>query len=111
MDLLEFETQFPQVYAMFENNVTDMINAYSMNGNESLANWDQLVDYMMNQYEDNDYYGFNTEMVESQQMEFFDDRRDRDRRRRRRRFRDFDVRDILRLIFLRQLFDRRRRRH
>lgn len=104
MELLEFAEEFPEMYAMLNDNVNYIIDTNNMNGEESLLNLDNMIDSLVNQYEENDYYGMDT--IDSQQI----DRFDRDRRRRRRRFRDFDLRDIFRLLFFRNLFDRRHRR-
>lgn len=106
MELLKFAEEFPEIYAMLNDNVSYIIDNNNMNGEETLVSLDDMIDSLVNQYEENDYYGFNT--VESQQIGEFR-RDDRDRRRRRRRFRDFDVRDVLRLLFFRNLFDRRHR--
>lgn len=107
MELLVFAEEFPEMYAMLNDNVNYIINSNNMTGEESIANLDDMIDGLLNQYEENDYYGFNT--IQSQQFDGFD-RDDRDRRRRRRRFRDFDLRDVVRLIFFRNLFDRRHHR-
>lgn len=116
MELNEFAADFPELYTMFEQDVRDYIAQNTMNGEVSLSAWENMIESLLNNYEQNDYFGYNVDDdLMSQQTPFFDFRdRDRDfrfRRRRRRRFRDFNTRDILRLIFLRQLFDRRRRRH
>lgn len=104
MELLEFAEEFPQMYAMLNDNVRYIIDNNNMNGEETLSNLDNMIDDLINQYEENDYYGTNT--IESQQIDGFR-RDDRDHRRRRRRFRDFNLRDILLLLFFRNLFDRR----
>jgi hypothetical protein len=106
MDLLEFAEEFPEIYAMLNDNVNYIIDNNNMNGEESLLSFDNMIDSLVNQYEENNYYGFDT--IDSQQIDGFG-RDGRDRRRRRRRFRDFNVRDIFRLLFFRNLFDRRRR--
>lgn len=106
MELLEFAGEFPEMYAILNDNVNYIIEKYNMSGDESLLDLDNMIDNMVAQYEENDYYGFNT--LESQQVDFRRD--DRDHRRRRRRFRDFNSRDLLRLLFFRNLFDRRHHR-
>lgn len=106
MELLEFAEEFPEMYAMLNDNVSYIIDNNNINGEETLLNLDNMIDSLVDQYEENDYYGFVT--IESQQIDGFG-RDDRGRRRRRRRFRDFNIRDILRLLFFRNLFDRRRR--
>ncbi len=106
MELLEFAEEFPEIYAMLNDNVRYIIDNNNMNGEESILNLDNMIDSLINQYEDNDYFGLNS--IESQQVDGFR-RDDRDRRRRRRRFRNFNLRDILRLLFFRHLFDRRHR--
>lgn len=106
MELLNFAEEFPEIFAMLNDNVNYIIDNNNMNGEESLLSLDDMIDSLVNQYEENDYYGFNT--IESQQIDGFRDG-GRDRRRRRRRFRDFNTRDILRLLFFRNLFDRRHR--
>lgn len=106
MELLEFAEEFPEFYAMINDNVIDIIDNNNMNGEESLLSLDNMIESLVNQYEENNYYGFDT--LDSQQIDGFG-RDDRGRRRRRRRFRDFNLRDIFRLLFFRNLFDRRRR--
>ncbi|MDF2586843.1 MAG: hypothetical protein K0S41_684 [Anaerocolumna sp.] len=112
MELGEFAANYPELYAMLEEDIRYYIAENNMNGDESLSAWDDMIDSILNKYEQDNYYGFNMEDVMSQQMPF-DGFMGRDRdfrfRRRRRRFRDFNIRDIIRLLFLRQLFDRRRR--
>lgn len=105
MELLEFAEDFPEMYSMLNDNVLYIIENNNMNGEESLLNLDNMIDELLDQYEDNNYFGFGA--VDSQQIDGF--RRDgRGHRRRRRHFRNFNVRDILRLLFFRNLFDRRR---
>ncbi len=106
MELLEFAEEFPEFYAMINDNVMYIIDNNNMNGEESLLSLDNMIESLVNQYEENNYYGFDN--VDSQQLDGFG-RDDRGRRRRRRRIRDFNLRDIFRLLFFRNLFDRRRR--
>ncbi|SHL72820.1 hypothetical protein SAMN02745136_05569 [Anaerocolumna jejuensis DSM 15929] len=110
MELLEFAEEFPEIYTMLNDNVNDTIDYNNMNGEETLLSLDNMVDSLLTQYEENNYYGFDT--VDSQQIDGFGrdgfGRDGRGRRRRRRRFREFNLRDILRLLFFRNLFDRRR---
>ncbi len=104
MELLEFAEEFPEMYAMLNDNVNYLIDNNNMNGEETLLHLDDMIDGLLDQYEDNNFFGFGA--VDSQQIDGF--RRDnRGHRRRRRRFRDFNIRDILRLLFFRNLFDRR----
>jgi hypothetical protein len=113
MELNEFADDFPELYAMIEQDVKNYIAENNMNGEESLNAWENMIENFVNNYEQNNYFGYNVEEVISQQIPYYDyrdwDRDNRFRRRRRRRFRDFNIRDILRLLFLRQLFDRRHR--
>lgn len=112
MELNEFAASFPELFAMMDHDVRNYIAEHNMNGDESLSAWENMIDTFTKNYEQNNYYGYNTDDLMSQQMpfnDFGDWDRDSRFRRRRRRFRDFNVRDILRLLFLRQLFDRRRR--
>lgn len=110
MELDDFSANFPELYAMMEEDVRYYIAENNINGEHTLKTWEDTIDNLVNYYEQQNYYGFNTD-VNSQQIPF-NDFRDWDRdfrfRRRRRRFRDFNTRDILRLLFLRELFDRRR---
>ena len=110
MELLEFAEEFPEIYTMLNDNVNDTIDYNNMNGEETLLSLDNMVDSLLTQYEENNYYGFDT--VDSQQIDDFGrdgfGRDGRGRRRRRRRFREFNLREILRLLFFRNLFDRRR---
>lgn len=113
MELDEFAANFPELYAIIEQDVINYIAENNMNGEETLSAWDSMIDSFVNNYEQNNYFGFNEDEVISQQLPYYDyrdwDRDYRYRRHRRRRFRDFDIRDILQLLFLRQLFGRRRR--
>jgi hypothetical protein len=110
MELNEFAANYPELYAMLDEDINHYIAESNMTGEESLGTWDNMVDNILKNYEQANYFGYNVEEVISQQIPF-DGFRDRDFRfrRRRRRFRDFNIRDIIRLLFLRQLFDRRRR--
>lgn len=112
MELNDFAANYPELYAMLDEDVKHYIAENSMTGEESLGTWDNMVENILNNYEQANYFGYNVEEVISQQIPF-DGFMGRDRdfrfRRRRRRFRDFNIRDIIRLLFLRQLFDRRRR--
>lgn len=112
MELDEFAASYPELYAMLDEDIRYYIAENKMTGDESLRAWDNMVDNILNNYEQKNYFGYNMEEVLSQQMPYdgfgggdWDFRF----RRRRRRFRDFNIRDIIRLLFLRQLFDRRRR--
>lgn len=106
MELLEFAEEFPEIYAILNDNVMYVIESNNMNGEESLVTLDTIIDNLIDQYEENNFFDMDT--IDNQQIDGF--RRDfRDRRRRRRRFRDFNIRDILRLLFFRNLFDRRHR--
>jgi hypothetical protein len=106
MELLDFAEEYPEIYAMLNDNVVYLIDNNNMNGEETLVNLDDMIDNLLNQYEENNFYGFAT--IDTQQIDGFG-RDGRDRRRRRRRFRDFNLRDIFRLLFFRNLFDRHRR--
>lgn len=112
MELYEFAANFPEEYAMLDETVRYTLAANNMTGEESLRDWDNMVDNLVRNFENEDYYGQDMRMISSQQIPFdgfgFRDRRDRDRDRFRRRFRDFNIRDIIRLLFLRRLFDRGR---
>jgi len=114
MELNEFAADFPELYEMFYEDIRYMIAEKKLTGRESLRDWDDMVDEVVRSYERENFYGYDTEMPTAQQFipggRDRDWDRDRDRRdRRRRRFRDFDIRDIIRLQFLRELFDRDRR--
>ncbi len=108
MELSEFAANYPELYAMLDEDIKYYIAENHMNGEESLGAWDNMVDNIFSNYEQENYFGYNMEDVETQQISYYGPR-SRDFRFRRRRFRDFNIRDIIRLLFLRQLFDRRRR--
>lgn len=114
MELNAFAAEFPELYAMLDETVRSTIVTNNMTGEESLRDWDNMIENYVSNFEYDDYYGQEIGEISSQQIPFdgfggWDGRdRDRDRRRRRRRFRDFSLRDIIRLLFLRQLFDRNR---
>lgn len=105
MELSAFASEFPELYAMLYETVRSTIVANNMTGEESLRDWDNMIDNYVSNFEYEDYCGQEMGKSSAQQIPFggFGDRgRDRDRRR---RFRDFNLRDITRLLFLRQLFD------
>lgn len=106
MELLEFAEEYPEIYAMLNDNVIYIIDNNNMNGEESLITLNNMIDSLLDQYEENNYFVFDA--IDSQQLDDFGND-GRYRRRRRRRFRDFDVRDILTLLFFRNLFNRPRR--
>jgi len=123
MELDVFASDFPELYEMLDETVRSTIVGNNMNGEESLRDWDNMIDNFVSNFDYEDYYGQEMGETSSQQIPLggfggWDGRdrgRDRDRyrdrdwdRRRRRRFRDFNLRDIIRLLFLRQLFDRNR---
>lgn len=116
MDFDEFTIYYPELYSMMVEDVRYAIETYPITGSEPLMDWDNLVDNLVNKYQQQNTYGDNTEAYRAQQYPGsyrdrdwdWDDRYRRRRRRRRRRFRDFDLRDIIRIIFLRRLFDRNR---
>ena len=106
MELLEFAEEYPEIYAMLNDNVIYIIDNNNMNGEESLLTLNNMIDSLLDQYEENNYFVFDA--IDGQQLDDFGND-GRYRRRRRRRFRDFDVRDILTLLFFRNLFNRPRR--
>lgn len=118
MDFDEFTVYYPELYSTLDEDVSYAIDMYPITGEESLRDWDNLIDNLVNKYEQQYPFSDNIGVFRAQQdQENFRDRdRDRDRdwedrfrrRRRRRRFRDFDIRDIIRILFLRRLFDRNR---
>lgn len=109
MDFEEFAVNYPELYAMIDEDVRNAIEMYQITGDESLRDWDDLVEYLVIKYEQQLPYEDTTEENTAQQYPYGYRGRDRDnRRRRRRRFRNFDLRDIIRLSFLRRLFDRNR---
>ncbi|WP_077610608.1 hypothetical protein [Clostridium sp. Marseille-P2415] len=106
MDINEFAILYPELYSMIVEDVSYAVDMNQITGEESLRDWDNLVDSLVKKYEQAE------NMDENMAQQFpggFGDRDDRDRRRRRRRrFRDHDLRDLFRIIFLRRLFDRDR---
>lgn len=119
MELDAFFSEFPELYAILNEIVRATIITNNMTGEESLRDWDSMIDNYVSNFEYEDYYGQEMGEISSQQIPFGgfggrdrdrdrDRGRDRDRDRRRRRFRDFNLRDIIRLLFLRQLFDQNR---
>lgn len=114
MDLNDFAINFPELYLMIDEDVRYALTAYQITGDESLRDWDSLVDNLVQKYDQPESYEYDMDPIMAQQ--FDGDFRDRDRRRddrfRRRpcrNCRDFNVRDVTRLLFLRRLFDRDRR--
>ncbi len=112
MDIYEFAVNYPKLYQQIDDEVEYYITTYQMNGSESLQDWDNYVENIYSKYEQQDSYD-DANMLVEQQFDFRDrDRRrdfDRDRHRNRNRHRrDFDLRDLVRVIFLRRLFDRNR---
>ncbi len=123
MELYVFAANFPELYAMLNETVNCTIVANHMTGDESLRDWDNMIDNFIENFENGDNYEQEMRVISSQQVPFGGfggrdgRRRDRDRGRdrgrdrdrdRRRPFFTFNLRDIIRLLFLRQLFDRDR---
>ncbi|MTK08469.1 MAG: hypothetical protein F8N38_15465 [Hungatella sp.] len=104
MELDAFASEFPELYAMLNETVRITIVTNNMAGEESLRDWDNMIDNYVSNFDYEDCYGQETGEISSQQIPF-GGRDGRDRNRRRRRFDDFNLRDITRLLFLRQLFD------
>ncbi|HEX3075313.1 MAG TPA: hypothetical protein VHQ24_00440 [Lachnospiraceae bacterium] len=115
MDFEEFTINFPELYSMIDEDVRYTIEMYPLTGAEPLRDWDSMVDTLVNRYEQMNPFRGNLEAQQFQEgfrdndEEWWNrNRRRRFRRFRRSRFRDFDIRDIIRIIFLRKLFDRNR---
>lgn len=110
MDLNEFALSYPDLYRMLNNNVRNVIRDHNITGDLPLRDWDDMIDSVLMLGGGNDFYDDFSDMdtLPVQQLSpFFSGRDEFDMRRRRR---DFDLRDIIRLLFLRELFDRNRRR-
>lgn len=108
MGLNEFAALYPDLYMMLNNNVRNMIRDNNITGDVPLREWDDLIDSVLMSGDEYFFDDFNDmDVMPTQQMTPFFPDRDGFRRRRRR---DFDLRDIIRLLFLRELFDRNRRR-
>lgn len=130
MELYEFATNYPELYDMFNEDVRSFISENHLSRGLPLEDLENAVDNLLRNYEQQNYYGFDTDDLPAQQIPFdgpigwngrirWDGGRnrywDRDRNwdrnrywrsgRYRRRFNDFDVRDIVRLLFFRELFD------
>ena len=109
MELNEFASNYPEYYSMLNENVKYLIRSNNMTGAESLRDWDNMVDDILRNCDQDNYNNeYDMWSVQYQQMPF-GNFRDRDRDRDRDRFRRFNQRDIIRLLFLRNLFDRDRR--
>ncbi len=117
MDFDDFTVYYPELYSMLDEEVSYAIDMYPITGEEPLQDLDDLIDDLVNKYEQQYPFSDNVEVFRAQQnpQGFRDRDRDRDwddrfrrRRRRRSRYSDFDIRDIIRILFLRRLFDRNR---
>lgn len=109
MDLDEFAISFPELYLMIDEDIRLSLISQQITGEEPLRAWDNLVDNLVKKYEQQSFFGYDMGAITAQQFNdnFRDWDRD-DRNRRRRRSRDFSLRDFIRLLFLRRLFDRER---
>ena len=113
MDMNDFMVDFPELYAMIDEDVNNALTANQINKEASLEDWDNMIDSIVQRYDLENAYGYNNDLMMNQFHDGFRDGRNfyRDRDwyfRNRRRFRNSDVRDIVRLAFLRRLFDRGR---
>ena len=117
MDIYDFAVYYPQLYQRIDDEVQNAIAMYQMNGQESLHDLDSYVESIVNKYGQHEL--FRDDAVATQQY-FRGGDRDRDRgrdrdwdrdwdRRRNHRRRDFNLRDLTRILFFRRLFDRHRR--
>lgn len=120
MDIYDFAVYYPQLYQRIDDEVQNVIAAYQMNGQEPLHDLDRHVENIVNKYGSHEL--FREDTVAKQQFRGGDrdwdrgrdrdwDRgrdRDRDRDGHRRR-REFNLRDLTRILFFRRLFDRDRR--
>ena len=132
MELYVFAAKFPELYAMLDETVRSTIVSNNMNGEQSLKDWDNMIDNYVRNFENEKYYGQEMREISSQQIPYnvywgrdgrdrdrdrdrdwdrgrdWDRNRDWDRYRDYRQFYDFNIRDIIRILYLRQLFDRDR---
>ena len=120
MDIYEFAVDFPELFQRLDGEIEQVIQMNQMNGDRSLREWDEFIDSIVRRYEQEDAQNDQMNMMRNQQFNPRDgfrdmdrgmgrDRhRDRFRRPHNRRRRDFDVRDLSRVLFLRRLFDRDR---
>lgn len=112
MELDLFELYYSDLYEMMDGEVRYALAEYKITGEESLRDWDNMIDSIVKRYEYPESYQYNMAPARDSVMaqQFGDDFRDRDRgdRDHRRRFRHLNLRDIVRLLFLRRLFDRDR---
>ena len=51
MELNEFAANYPELYAMLDEDIKYYIAANNMTGEESLSTWDNMVDNILNNYE------------------------------------------------------------
>jgi len=114
MEIFEFAVDYPELFSMFREDVRYVIAEKKITVEVPLVFLDNMIDNLVRSYEQEEYYGYDAMVVPAQQVNFNagfrGGDRDRDERgRRRRRFRDFDTRDILRILFFRELFDKDRR--
>jgi len=98
MDLNEFAQSQPELYRQMNDQVNQFIDRYMITGEVPLMEWDGMVDRLVREL-------MEGEAAPAQSPLRFG----RDRNRDRFRFRDFELKDLIRLLFLRAIFDRRRR--
>jgi len=109
MDLDDFAVSFPELYLMIDEDVRLHLTSQQITGEETLRVWDGFVDNLVAKYEQQGYYGYDMGALAAQQInDNFRDWEWDDRNRRRRRSRNLSLRDIIRILFLRRLFDRDR---
>jgi len=132
MELNDFAANYPELYTSLNEYIRLTIENNQINGEVSLTNWDNMVDHIVSQFDQQDYNGYASASVSAQTFRHDGNRchgrdcnRDRDWDNRdwdnrgwdnrnrdnrcRNGFCDFDLRDTVRILFLRNLFDRRRR--
>ena len=119
MDIYQFAVDFPELFQKIDGEIEQAIQMNRMNGDRSLREWDDFIDDFVRRHDPDEMQEDQMGMMRNQQFNARDGFRDRDRgmgrdrfrepfRYRHNRRRDFDLRDLSRVLFLRRLFDRNR---
>ncbi len=115
MDINEFALAYPDLFRMLNDSVSTYMDSQSLTIDSSIGSLDDTVEAILQQAEQivppPDSYQAYEPAIPVQMMPYrgygWDYGSHGDDWRRRRPRRDFDLRDIIRLIFMRQLYDRR----
>lgn len=58
MELNDFIAEYPELYSALVNDVRSVISERRMTGNETLSEWNNMVDDIVATFEQNNYFGY-----------------------------------------------------